>query len=64
MRKCPFCKKEVVFDEPWFSQFGDDKTWVFNHYCDHEPNKMGVVITIYGDTAEEVIAKWDAMYEK
>jgi hypothetical protein len=59
MRKCPFCGEEVIFRDPYISQFGDDGTWNFNHYCKHKPNKLGVVITIYGDSEEEVISKWE-----
>ena len=62
MRKCPFCGKEANFSDVYLHQFSDDKTWCFNHYCDHEPGKLGVTITIYGDSREEVLAKWEGDY--
>jgi hypothetical protein len=62
MRKCPFCNKEIKFVDPWLFQFSDDKTWSFSHSCPHRDGKIGVVISIYGDTEEEVIAKWDGVY--
>jgi hypothetical protein len=62
MRKCPFCGAEVNFDYPHLTQFTDDNTWSFYHYCKHEEDKLGVVITIYGESKEEIIAKWDGVY--
>lgn len=62
MRKCPFCKEEIKFRFPYLTQFSDDETWHFNHYCKHEPDKIGVCIDIYGDTEEEIVAKWEGVY--
>ena len=61
MRKCPFCNKEVSFEHPHISQLNDN-SWVFYHYCGLETGKLNTVITIYGDTEEEIIAKWDGVY--
>lgn len=61
MRKCPFCNNEISLSDAWFTQFNDGK-WVLYHYCPHEDGELGAVITIYGKTREEILAKLDGVY--
>ena len=61
MRKCPFCGKEVRFEYPYLTQLGDDG-FDFFHSCSNTADKLNVVVSIYGDSEEEIIAKWEGDY--
>lgn len=61
MMKCPFCGAEVDFSYPYLMKF-DEGSWNFHHSCTRDPNKLSVVISIYGDTKEEVMEKWNGVY--
>lgn len=58
MRKCPFCKKEVVLAMPYLVYLHNFKKWTFMHHCND--NKS---IFIIGDTKEEIIAEWNGSEE-
>lgn len=62
MRPCPFCGHNS-FTFTWIDQLTDKITGkdycVLHHYCDPvEP--ISTVITIYGDTENDCIERWNA----
>lgn len=63
MKKCPFCGEKVIFSHPFLLQLSNGR-WLLNHYCHLDSDELDVVIDIYGDTKEEVIQKWNRVYEK
>ena len=63
MKTCPFCREQVKLSYPFLIQLSNE-SWVFNHYCHLDSDALDVVIDIYGDTKEEVIQKWNRVYEK
>ena len=65
MRKCPFCEKEVAESYPHLMYNQQIGKWVFDHWCEgNERNEMPVVITVYGKTEQEVIDRWNGVYEE
>ena len=63
MKKCPFCLEEVKFAHPYLIQL-QNKRWLLNHYCHIDSDELDIVIDVYGDSKEEVIQKWNRVYEK
>lgn len=63
MKTCPFCREKVKLSHPFLMQLSNGR-WIFNHYCHLDSDALDVVIDIYGDTKEEVIQKWNRVYEK
>lgn len=60
LRRCPFCKKEVEDTHPYLHYNASLHKWVLSHYC----NKTeAVTIDVYGKTEQEVIDKWNGIYE-
>ena len=61
LRRCPFCKKEAEDRYPYlgYNDFLDE--WILDHRCD-EVN--AVCITVYGKSEQEVIDKWNGIYEE
>lgn len=66
MKPCPFCGKKITEDDSVFGVhfIGDSHGWVLNHFCHKHTEKLDVVLTVYGDTKEEVIERWDGRYEE
>lgn len=65
LRACPFCKKRLedgVCLGVHYNQ-GLDK-WLLDHWCNQKDATMGVIITVYGKTEQEVIDKWNGDYEE
>ena len=60
MRKCPFCGAEIEVAYPYLGELRNGGM-VFYHYCKFE-EELGTVITIYGKTEEEIIAKLTGEY--
>lgn len=63
MRNCPFCGKEVSDGFPSLMYVNTINQWNYHHACPHI-GEVEVVVTIYGDSEEEVIEKWNGVYEK
>jgi hypothetical protein len=61
LRNCPFCNKDVNDDLLGVHYSEGIKKWVFAHYCD---GAKGVTIDVYGETEQEVIDKWNGLYEE
>ena len=60
LRRCPFCRKEVKDSYPYLAYFEELDKWVLSHYC----NKTNAAtIDVYGKTEQEVIDKWNGIYE-
>ena len=55
---CPFCGNTKFF----ISNFADNQ-WALSHYCPYEREELNIAITVYGETYEEVIEKWNRRVE-
>ena len=67
LRKCPFCGGEVTESGfvPDFSYHKDMEKWLLHHACLHDEGfKHGVSVWITGETEQEVIDKWNGVYEE
>lgn len=64
MRNCPFCGNEVSDGFPYLMYVNTINQWNYHHACPHIGAEVEVVVTIYGDSEEEVIEKWNGVYEK
>ncbi len=62
-RACPFCKKDVDCAYPYIHYHEDMGKWIFSHYCDHPITHFHVTIDVYGFTEQEVVDKWNGVYE-
>lgn len=60
LRPCPFCNSEHTDHWTWISKLEDDKRYMLNHYCKPEPTGYDRVISIYGDSPEECVERWNA----
>lgn len=61
LRRCPFCKKEVKDTRPYLHFNEKLNKWVLNHYCN---GTEAVTIDVYGKTEQEVIDKFNGIYEE
>lgn len=63
MKPCPFCGKKIDPDDFVYGVHYNElsEKWIFNHFC--QSNPLGVVLTVYGDTKEEVIERWNSRAE-
>ena len=59
MRKCPFCKSEVKFASPYLFYLDERNEWGFSHHCCN-----GLMVFITAETKEEILPKWDGIYEE
>ena len=56
LKPCPFCglaeplHKVIKFY---------DGSWVVSHYCDPEDHVLKIGISVYGDTREKAIERWN-----
>lgn len=64
MKKCPFCGAKVVIATPYLTRLSTNGKYVFNHYCNLGSADLDIVVDIYGDSKEEIIQKWNRVYEK
>lgn len=62
LKSCPFCKDEVAQGFPYLFEMSDGE-WVYSHCCKHPVGKLSVTIDVYGNTEQEVIDKWNGVYE-
>jgi hypothetical protein len=61
MRNCPYCGEDVgtdILGVHYNEQLGK---WLFNHFCDHKGGDIAVSVTVYGNTEQEVIDKWNGV---
>lgn len=61
MKHCPFCKKKIDPDHPAYGvQYNKlCNKWIFDHYCHISEDDLDIVVTVYGNTKEEVIERWN-----
>ena len=59
LKPCPFCRKKVEEGYPYLLYHERMKKWVFNHNCPAPRLELSVCITLYGDTKEEIIERWN-----
>ena len=61
LRNCPFCGKDVN-DEYYDVHYNDkiDK-WLFSHWCNDESATDDVYLTVYGNSEQDVIDKWNGV---
>ena len=63
LRACPFCKKEVEQGFPYLHYHDVMGQWIYSHYCDHPEGKFHATIDVYGFTEQDVVDKWNGVYE-
>lgn len=59
LRVCPFCKSDHTDDWTWISHLPDGR-YILCHYCKPEPEGYDRVVTVYGDSEDECIERWNA----
>ena len=59
LKPCPFCRNKVVEDYPYFYYNERIKEWVIAHNCPHPRRDISVCITVYADTKEDAIERWN-----
>ena len=66
MRNCPFCKKEIDADHPVYGVIYNNrmKEYVFDHICHISTDELDVVVTIYANTKEDAINKWNGVQDE
>ena len=57
-RVCPFCKSDHTNKWTWYSQLKDGK-WILCHYCNPDVPDLTMSVTVYGNSAEECIERWN-----
>ena len=62
MRNCPICGQKVKATFPTIAFVESLKVWELDHFCHVSSLKLDACITIYGNTREEVIQKWNGEY--
>lgn len=62
MKPCPFCGKKIDPDGFVYGVHYNElsKVWLFNHFCHKFTEGLDVTLTVYGDTKEEVIERWNS----
>lgn len=60
LRNCPFCNAEVDANDPVYGVHFNKLIgkWLFGHSC-HHALPVEVDITVYGETEEEVVNRWN-----
>jgi hypothetical protein len=56
MRECPFCGFAGSFNK---SIKLNDESWAVLHYCEPEGWGLKISISVYGNTKEEAIERWN-----
>ena len=57
LKPCPFCGST---EEPFIMPHAGGRRWSLDHYCSRDKNdEITIVISIYGNSREEVIARWN-----
>lgn len=66
MRKCPFCNAEIDADHPYLgiSYNENVEKYMLHHFCHKNSSKVEVCVSVYGDTKEEVIERWNGHCEE
>lgn len=64
MKPCPFCGKRIDKDDPTYGLLYLEKqgAWFVHHVCDFDEKakpQIDVSISVYGNTKEEVIKRWN-----
>lgn len=61
MKHCPFCKKAIDPDHIAYGVRYNELCgkWIFDHFCHLSDADLDVVITVYGNTKQEVIERWN-----
>ena len=59
LRPCPFCGSTHEDGWTWIDELKEG-CFVISHYCYPEPNKVNNAISIYGNSAEQCIERWNA----
>ena len=63
LRNCPYCGAEVDESDVYLHYNKRIDKWIFDHWCNKEDPCNGVFVTVYGKTWQEVIDKWNGVYE-
>lgn len=61
MRDCPFCNAKISSEFPDMMFVEGLKKYVFTHACNYVNGAHTVFVSIYGDTEEEAINKWNGI---
>jgi hypothetical protein len=66
LKMCPFCGADVNTDLEWMGvrYNGMIGKWVFSHWCNQKDATDGVFITVYGNSKQDVIDKWNGEHEE
>ena len=65
LRPCPFCKSTHENRWTWIDKLENhENQYILLHYCNPQPTKYDRVISVYGDTKEECIERWNACGEE
>ena len=64
LRNCPFCKKDVNHEIKELNVHYNKMIgkWIFFHTCSPRATDC-VNVCVYGDSEQEVIDKWNGVYE-
>jgi hypothetical protein len=66
MKPCPFCGAKIDADDSIFGVRYNErsKVWLVNHFCHKFTEGLDICISVYGDTKEEVIERWNGREEQ
>lgn len=63
LRPCPFCNSNHEDRWAWITRLKDAR-YVLSHYCYPNPDEVVNTITVYGDSPEQCIERWNANGKK
>lgn len=59
LKRCPFCGCEVGDHFPYFYFHEGMEVWVLHHNCPHENDDLTLAISVWGNTREEAVERWN-----
>ena len=65
MKPCPFCGEKIERKHPvWGVHYNNlCEKWIFDHTCHIGTTQVDVTTTVYGDTEEEAVERWNRRAE-
>ena len=60
LKKCPFCGSDHTDRWTWISKLEkEEERYVLTHYCQPNDGNNFTTITIYSNSKEDVIGRWN-----